>query len=318
MKRPLQAILLASLLASPVIGSADSAPTVDPGEAIARIDQLVLDGLKENDLEPNPLASDEIFVRRAHLDLIGRIPTKEETLSFLESKDPEKRATLVDRLIGSDGYVSHHYNYFADLLRLKTSLNGNGQSVPGGLAYEMWIKKALRENKPWDELVYDLVTASGSAWNNPAVGFYVRDYGMPLDNLAITSQTFLGTQIVCAQCHDHPFETWTQMDYYHLAAFTYGQTATNNHPIQQKALELYGEKKKGKSHDEEVTALKKAMSEILQPVRFNNVYQSDKSLRLPADYQYDDAKPRAVVAPATLFGNEAVLSGSSQPIDAFA
>ena len=104
-------------LLSPVFGADETA-------AVARIDQLVLEGLKKEGLEPNADASDEVFVRRVHLDLIGRIPTKAETLAFLESADPDKRAELVDSLIGSDGYVSHFYNWYADLLRMRTSISG--------------------------------------------------------------------------------------------------------------------------------------------------------------------------------------------------
>jgi hypothetical protein len=308
----------------------------DEAEAVARIDQLVLEGLKKGGLKPNAKASDEVFVRRVHLDLAGRIPTKSETLAFLESKDPAKRAKLVDSLLASEGHVSHLYNWFADLLRVRTLISGNGQSVGAGLAYEQWIKDAIRSNRPYDEVVRDLVTATGSSWENPAIGYYLRDFGMPLDNLAITTQVFLGTQIVCAQCHNHPFDSWTQMDYYHLSAFTYGMTGTNSHPVQERALELArnprpalpgakgGMAAKAKKQPEggprsvQDAALRKASSEILFPLRFNNVNATDRALRLPKDYQYDDAKPLSVVAPSTLFGKDAVVSGSAHPIHAFA
>lgn len=316
-------------LLSPVFGTDETA-------AVARIDQLVLEGLKKEGLEPNADTSDEVFVRRVHLDLIGRIPTKAETLAFLGSQDPDKRAKLVDSLIGSDGYVSHFYNWYADLLRMRTSISGNNQSIGAGLAYERWIKDAIRTSRPYDEVVRELVTASGSSWENPAIGYYLRDFGMPLDNLAITTQVFLGTQIVCAQCHNHPFDAWTQMDYYHLSAFTYGMNGTNNHPVQEKAMELLREnrapggatkggkagkaKKKdgGSPYAGEEGALRKASSEILFPLRFNNVNATDRQLRLPKDYKYDDARPSSVVGPSTLFGKEAVLSESAHPIHAFA
>lgn len=332
--RPFLSLALAFSLSS-VAGAAP----VDPSAAVAKIDQLVLQGLAQGGLKPNADASDEVFVRRVYLDLVGRIPTKAETLAFTGSADPDKRADLVDRLIGSDGYVSHQYNWFADLLRARTSISGNGQSVGAGLAYERWIKEAIRKNRPYDEFVYDLVTASGSSWENPAIGYYLRDFGMALDNLAITTQVFLGTQIVCAQCHNHPFDNWSQMDYYHLAAFTYGMAGTNTHPVQQRAFEVLREqregpagasaKAKGKAkskaskkpsaaYAEEDAALRKAASEILFPVRFNNVNATDRSLRLPKDYQYDDARPLSVVEPSTLFGSEAVMTESSHPVGAFA
>ena len=309
--------LSCAALAALLVSNALPATAAKPNESIARIDQLVLEDLQAHKLKPNPIASDEVFVRRLYLDLIGRIPTKREALAFIESKETGKRDALVDSLIGSDGYVSHHYNYFANLLRSRTNLSGNGQSVPIGLAYEQWLKRAIRENKPYNKLVYELVTASGSTWENPAIGYYIRDYGMPLDNLAITTQVFLGTQIVCAQCHNHPFDAVTQMDYYHLAAFTNGQVGTNSHPIQQKALELLKEKK-GKGRNPEVEKdLRKAASEIFFPIRYNTVTQTGRSLHLPHDYKYDDAKPLSVVEPSTIMGKEAVLSESTAPVFAF-
>lgn len=311
-------ILLFSLVGTFLAGDAISAPAdkkakLSPSE---RIDLLVVKNLREQGLEPNPLTRDEVFVRRVYLDLIGRIPTKTEATSFFESDDPGKRRKLVASLIGSDGYVSHQFNYWADLLRARTTISGNGQSVPAGLAYEQWIKQSIRENKPYDELVYELVTATGSSWENPAVGYYLRDYGMPLDNLAITTQVFLGTQVVCAQCHDHPFDEWTQMDYYHLSAFTYPLVTSNNIPLQREATALL-QKRKGKIHPDLQQDLRRAFSEILFPVRFNNVYETKRGLRLPHDYQYDDAKPRSVVKPATIMGKEAVLSPSKSTVEAF-
>ncbi len=330
-------ILFTSLLIALALAAAPELRADAAGDAISRIDELVLKGLEKEKLSPNAPVSDEVFVRRIHLDLIGRIPTKAETVAFLESKDPDKRANLIDSLIGGDGYVSHTYNWYADILRMRTSISGNGQSIGAGLAYERWLKNKIRDNRPYDEIVRELVTASGSSWENPAIGYYLRDFGMSLDNLAVTTQIFLGTQIVCAQCHNHPFDSWTQMDYYHLSAFTYGMNGTNGAPVQTQAFEMLekaqsatnaGGKKGGKGKakgdakgkggaNPETAALRKAASEILFPLRFNNVVATDRALRLPKDYQYDDARPLSVVKPGVLFGPEAVLSDSSHPIEAF-
>lgn len=282
----------------------------------ARIDELVATHLASKSLEPRPLTDDATFVRRIHLDLIGRIPTRAESLAFLQSTDPDKRTHLIDSLIGSDGYVSHQYHFWADLLRLRTAISGTPQSNEAGMAYEQWIKRAIRENRPYTEIVYELVTGSGDPWTNPASAYYLRDYGMSLDNTAITSQVFLGTQIVCAQCHDHPFDSWTQMDYYHLSAFTNGVFGSNNHPLQDKALDLL-KKRKGKISETERTELRKAASEILFPVRFTQVVRRDRDLRLPHDYQYDDAKPKDVVSPATLLGPSVVLKDGEDKVAAY-
>ncbi|MGY8643868.1 MAG: DUF1549 domain-containing protein [Verrucomicrobiales bacterium] len=300
-----------------------------PSPAWKRIDALIEAGYKEHSIKPNPIASDEVFVRRIYLDIIGRIPTKKETVAFIDSKAKNKKTALIDELLDSDGYVSNHFNYWADILRARTQINGNGQGTPAGNAYGRWIKESLRENKPYDQFVSEMVSASGSSWENGAVGYYLRDYGMPLDNLAITSQVFLGTEIVCAQCHNHPFDKWTQMDYFKMAAFTYGKVTTNNSPNQQGALAAYAKggdmmmsgKAKGKSKkvdNSQMRDVRKAFSEILKPVRFNNVVDSTRGLRLPDDYQYEDAKPKSIVKPGTLFGAEAPVSGAEHPSLSFA
>jgi hypothetical protein len=280
-----------------------------------RIDLLVAKQLDAEGLKPNPIASDEIFVRRIYLDIIGRIPTRAETLAFFESPAKNKRVQLVDELLNSEGYVSHFYNYWADILRAKTQVSGAGNSRAAGYAYEAWIKDALRENLPYDEMVRQLLTASGVSWKNGAVGYYLRDYGMPLDNLAMTSQVFLGTQIVCAQCHNHPFDSWTQMDYFQMAAFTYGMVTTNQSQNALDARQLYVKTEK----DPEVRReFSRALSEVLKPVRYSNVWEQPRKIRLPHDYQYEDSKPKAVVKPAVPWGEQPTLSEAGVPIDEFA
>lgn len=312
--------------------------------AADRIDQFIEAGYAANDVEAHPEVSDETFVRRIYLDIAGRIPTREESKTFLADTGANKRNRLINQLLESEAYVHHFFNYWSDLLRAKTRISGNGNSTPAGMAYLEWIKDALRDNMPYDEMARALIAADGQSWNNGAVGYYLRDYGMPLDNLALTSQVFLGTQIVCAQCHDHPFDEWTQMDYYKMAAFTYGVLTTNDSDNARAATVLYSQQLRGKgagksrgnaqgkggkpaakvaaasSGDDgggamsmsmsmmagdgsyDTREMRKAISEILFPVRFNSVRRTDRMPRLPHDYQYDDAKPKSVIWPETPFG----------------
>ena len=214
--------------------------------AADRIDQFIEAGYAANDVEAHPEVSDETFVRRIYLDIAGRIPTREESKTFLADTGANKRNRLINQLLESEAYVHHFFNYWSDLLRAKTRISGNGNSTPAGMAYLEWIKDALRDNMPYDEMARALIAADGQSWNNGAVGYYLRDYGMPLDNLALTSQVFLGTQIVCAQCHDHPFDEWTQMDYYKMAAFTYGVLTTNDSDNARAATVLYSQQLRGK------------------------------------------------------------------------
>ena len=189
-------------------------------EAAARIDKFVGDGIRRAKVTPPPMSSDEEYLRRTYLTVAGRIPSYEEATKFLNDGSAEKRSQLVQRLLDSDGYRSHTFNWWADLLRITDSF-----ARTNGAPYKQWIRKAIAENKPYDKLVFELLNASGGGWekDNGAVGYYVRDKGMPLDNMANTVRIFLGTRMECAQCHDHPIDDKIkQMHFYEMAAFTNG------------------------------------------------------------------------------------------------
>lgn len=194
----------------------------NPNKHANKIDQLVSAALKKQHIEPNEHVSDDIFLRRTYLNIAGRVPTIEEAETFFERNKNDRRSNLVTELLNSEAYVSNAYHFWADLLRI------NGE--PGGTvasAYELWVKDSLRENKPYDQMVYELITADGKIWDNGAVGYYFRDRGMPLDNMSNTVRIFLGTRLECAQCHNHPFDKWTQMDYFKMASFSFGINARN-------------------------------------------------------------------------------------------
>lgn len=198
-----------------------SAQAARDTQASAReIDSILETDWKKNSLKGNPEADDNVFVRRIYLDVIGRIPTTREAETFLVSKDSDKRSNLIDKLLASEGYTQHFFNYWADVLRAQS--NGNQAGAITGAAYTNFLKQSLRENKPYDQLVREMVAAQGKAWETGAIGYYMRDRGMPLDNMANTVRVFLGTRVECAQCHNHPFDKWTQMQFYKMAAFTFG------------------------------------------------------------------------------------------------
>jgi len=210
------------------IGLAESNPapstsgSEDRKERAARIDELIEKEYASLKVEGNALVDDSTYVRRTYLAIVGRIPTVRETTTFLDSDYPEKRERLVNQLLSSEGYVSHFYHYWADILRINQGLGNNGNARAAEIAYRLWLKDALRQNKPYDQFVYEMVSAEGAVWDNGAVGYYLRDRGMPLDNMSNTVRIFLGTRLECAQCHDHPFDSWKQMDFYEMAGFTYG------------------------------------------------------------------------------------------------
>ncbi|GAA5144538.1 hypothetical protein GCM10023213_34910 [Prosthecobacter algae] len=303
-----------------------------------QIDQFVSAKLEKEKIQPTAPVSDEIFVRRIYLDIAGRIPTLKETTDFLADPAADKRAKLIDDLLASDGYVQNFANYWSDLLRVKSQLT-QGNSQPAGAAYSNWVRDSLKANKPYDQMVQEMLTAKGKTYENGAVGFYIRDYNMPLDNMAVTTQVFLGTSMVCAQCHNHPFDKWTQMDYYQMAAHSNGMTGSNGLSNPLLAQAFYGRSAKGKKAGKgdksmdsmmmgEATGLARkdvgrAMNEILRPLRYNTVLdETDKKpLRLPHDYQYTDAKPKSVVEPmipAAFSKDGNIVKEGQKPIQAYA
>lgn len=320
--------------------SSSQAASIDVKAKAAEIDKLVEARLARENLKPNAPISDGVFVRRVYLEIAGRIPTLKETTDFLADSGADKRARLIDELLDSDGYTQNFFNYWADILRLKSQMVGGGQSQPAGYAYARWLKQSLDSNKPYDQMVREVLTADGKTYENGAVGFYIRDYGMPLDNMAVTTQIFLGTSMVCAQCHNHPFDKWTQMDYFQMAAHSYGMTGTNGltNPLLSQAIygSGYGGKsaKSGKKGGQGSIVMKlpqgierrdigRAMTEILRPLRYNTVLDEShrRALRLPHDYQYKDAKPGTAIEPAipASFSKDGDITKEGQhPISAYA
>lgn len=197
-----------------------------------RIDELINANLKEHNLKPNASIDDSTFLRRAYLSIGGRIPTLEEAEAFQGSEYPNKRERLIEQLLNSEAYVSHFYNFWADILRMQDQ----GPSRNAFLHYQLWVKQALRDNMPYDEYVHTMVSSRGKTWENGATGYYHRDRGMPLDNMSNTVRIFLGTRLECAQCHNHPFDKWTQMDYYQMARFTYGVDARDIYTYAQNRI----------------------------------------------------------------------------------
>lgn len=281
-------------------------------DAAGIIDRLVDADLAAAKQRPNPRTTDEQFLRRAYLAIVGRIPSIDETQAFLGSSAAGKRDVLIERLLASEGRVLHAYGFWADLLRVQTRL---ADRYPGQ-NYIAWIKQSLRENKPYDQLVRELVTAQGPLLErgNGATGFYIRDAGMPLDHMATVAQVFLGTQIGCAQCHDHPFDTWTRKQFFQFAAYTHGADLQRELPG-GKELRQRLKATKGDTLPDDVRKLVQQLNNTVG-VRVKGTFRS--TLPLPADYQYDDAKPRTVVQAATIFGDAAPVEPRHDPRPVFA
>ncbi len=257
-------------------------PPVPLATAAARIDALVLAGLTKAGQQPNAPASDEQLVRRLYLDIVGRIPTAAETAAFVDDKSADKRPRLIDKLLTSEGYNSHTFNWLADMLRI-TDDYGKGVKT---YVYEEWIKDQIAENRPWNAFVHDLMTAEGRLTNSGPVGYLLRDRNMPLDNLSNTVTTFLGANVACAQCHNHPLAEWTQRDFYELASF-FGATDTSYAKANGQAKTLAAR-----------TDLDKRLLVTMLAPNLAEVEALHKNkLTFPKDYKYQDAKPGEPVPP---------------------
>lgn len=178
------------------------------------IDEHVWNKLKSLRITPSEPCDDAKFLRRVHLDLIGRLPTPDEVRAFLADTAPDKRARVVDALLERPEYADHWTAKWADLLRPNPYRVG----IKSVVNYDAWIRDSFRKNKPYDQFVRELVTAEGSTWQNGAAVMF-RDRRSPEEITTMVSQLFLGIRLECAKCHHHPFEKWSQDDYYSFAAF---------------------------------------------------------------------------------------------------
>jgi hypothetical protein len=287
------------------------------GDAVAELDGIAERHWERRGVMPNEPVSDEVFLKRVYLDVVGRLPGVDEARDFLLSEAEDKRGVLIDRLLASAGAASHAFHFFADLLRVQTQ-NRDGVT---GQAYAAWLRQALVENRPYDEMVRQLITAEGGLWDTGAIGFYMRDRGMPLDHLSAAVQVFLGTRIECAQCHNHPFDRWSQMEYYQMAAFTYGMDTRSNYLLRESELGAVinqGIRRGDAATRQTMQMVRRSLGDIAKPLRYTQVENKERVLKLPHDYQYDDAKPHDVVGAATMFGHQVQVEGGEAEIEAFA
>ncbi len=181
------------------------------------IDEKAYERFQQLGLLPSPVCEDHEFIRRATLDVLGRLPDPAVAKAFLSDKSPDKRAKLIDELLSdknANDYAAFWATKWGDLLRPNTQRVG----VKPVYLLDDWIRQKLRTNTPWDKLVSELVTASGSTHQYGPVAIF-RDKRTAADMAEFVSQLFLGVRMGCAKCHHHPSEKWSQKDYYSMAAF---------------------------------------------------------------------------------------------------
>ncbi|MGE3313903.1 MAG: DUF1553 domain-containing protein [Planctomycetaceae bacterium] len=207
------------------------------------VDNLVFEKLQRLQILPSDLCTDEEFVRRAYLDTTGRLPRIDEAAAYLADASPDKRTRLIDQLVDSNDFASFWTLKWSDVLRS----NSKKLQASGVHKFRRWIYDSVRTDKPLDQFARELLTASGSVYENPPANYW-RASRDPNDATETTAQLFLGIRIQCAKCHNHPFERWTQDNYYGIAA----------------AFTRVGRKPGGTAADEEVV-FANASGEIQQP-----------------------------------------------------
>ena len=183
-------------------------PTQNP------IDTAVIAKLNRMRIAPSELCTDDEFIRRAFIDTLGVLPAPEDVVSFVADTSADKRSKLIDSLLGRPEFNDFWALKFADVLRSNSRLI----QAKGANVFHRWIRQNLESRRPMNEFVSDLLTAEGSSFRNPAANYY-RISRDPENSVETTAQLFLGVRIQCAKCHNHPFERWTQDDYYGFAAF---------------------------------------------------------------------------------------------------
>ena len=206
-----------------------------PGRA-EFIDRLLEGAWKKAGVKPAKPATDEEYLRRAYLDLLGRIPSVQEARAFLSTRESDKREKLVDYLLEHEDYPKNFGTQWTILLIGR----GNQGRMVDRAALTSWLRKQFAANRQWNEVVYDLVTATGSNKENGAVNYILAhlEFGaVPLTSR--TTRLFLGQQIQCTQCHDHPSNEWKQGDFWGINAFFKGLKTEDRTAVNATGLEAY-------------------------------------------------------------------------------
>ncbi|WP_202908912.1 DUF1549 domain-containing protein [Roseimaritima ulvae] len=179
------------------------------------IDELVFANLRDLGIPPSPGCDDATFLRRVTLDIAGRLPTADETDAFLATSGEDRRQQAIEELLKSPDYADYFANKWTTLLKNRRD---DGSDITSNFAFHAWVRDSLLANRPYDQIVRELLAATGTVMGNPAVAWYkrVKDPKQQIEDVA---QLFLGVRMQCAQCHHHPFERWSQDDYYGLVAF---------------------------------------------------------------------------------------------------
>lgn len=262
------------------------------------IDKLIEDRLRAIRVVKTQSIDDYTYARRLYLTTIGRIPTKEELMSFVLNKDSSKKDKLIQKLLRSKGYVNHQMSWWSDMLRIKDRVNGTNINV--GAVYRKWLSSSIASEKKYDEIVSELVSSTGRVFDGgEAVSYYLRDRGMQEDNLSHTVRIFLGTRLECAMCHNHPFDKWTQRQFYEMTAFTSGIGSVRLKSEGKAIGEL--SKAISKDGDERSGLFNNWRNQVRDSIQFGIDNEGTGEIKLPKDFAEDDGAPGDKVTAKAIF-----------------
>ncbi len=245
----------------------------------------------------NEKVDDYTLIRRIYIDLAGRIPNEEEINSFVKYKNPNKVPLLADKILNSEDFVNNYYNFWADLLRIKPERLGDAIQMKSYLYMEL-VRNFIRSDIPYNQFVYNLLSATGKITDNPYSSYFIRDDGMAFDNLAITNQIFIGKSHACNICHDSPFTPYTQKQFYEQAALL----TNNNRENRKDYRDIL------KKVDEEIKIITKSdrpdnqVRQLMSSNLFNIQDDPNKQIKYPPNYAYDNAKPGEVAIASSIDG----------------
>ena len=271
------------------------------------IDVVVAKNFKANKISVPEFTNDATFLRRAFLVSLGRIPSPQEALQFLELEHPEKRALLIDYLYQSEGYKSHTTNWLMDLLTLRERYRGPIGSPMSNARLIDWVRDAVEVNMAWDDFCVNLLSTKGNAWaTSGAAGYHAKGDAID-DHLSNTLRIFTGVRMECAQCHDDPFQEWEQMDFYQLKAFVEGGMHFNgvaNGPDKfergVRVLQAENPEKFSNNSVGGISGLNKAIASFAY--YGVNEDKGKGRVALPKDYKYKDGDPGEMVRGRTAYG----------------
>ncbi len=197
-------------------------------EVAGNIDKVLAHENAKRRAQVGSQIDDMAFLRRASVDVLGIIPTMDDIKEFQSWPEGQRRVKLIDKLLTDERYADRWMVFYSDMLRVRSGARG-------GRELQAWVYQCVADNVAWDKMAYELVSASGRTTQNPAVGFMLGDGADPMSMAAATSQIFLGVRLSCAQCHDHPFDDWNQMEFYEMASF-FGKSRQRDVRIRQRLL----------------------------------------------------------------------------------